>query len=259
MYSSSRPRTVKIGATESYILRKLENGPIHMTLLDPENISIERATQIAKIVEAEGSSAIMVGGSTVASQNEMDEFVISLKKNVKIPIIIFPNNVQALTKHADAVWYMSLLNSLEWYYIIGAQMQAAPFIKKHNIETIPMAYIVFRADTAVSAIGRVLPIPENHPEVVAAYALAAQYLGFRFVYLEAGSGAPQPIPSKVIKTIRSSIEIPLVVGGGIRSVEQINEVIKAGADIIVTGTLAEEDLNQLKRLINIVKSYRTDQ
>lgn len=251
-------RSLKIRSTESYLLSKLENGPIHMTLLDPENISIDQAIQIAKIVESEGCAAIMVGGSTVSSQSEMDEFIISLKKNVKIPIIIFPNNVQALSKYADAVWYMSLLNSLDWYYIVGAQMQAAPFIKKHNIETIPLAYIVFRADTAVSAIGRVLPIPENHPEVVVAYALAAQYLGFRFVYLEAGSGASHPISSNILKTIKSSIDIPLIVGGGIRTVEQVVAILDSGVDIIVTGTLAEEDVDRLRKLINTINSYRTD-
>lgn len=255
---SSSIRTIKIGKTESYLLEKLEKGPIHITLLDPENTVVDKAVEIARMVESFGSSAIMVGGSTISSQNEMDEFIATLKKNIKIPVIIFPNNVQSLTKHADAVWYMSLLNSVEWYYIIGAQMQAAPFIKKHQIEAIPLAYIVFRGDTAVSAIGRVLPIPINHPEVVLAYALAAQYLGFRFVYLEAGSGAAEPIPPKVIKTVKSSITIPLIVGGGIRTVEQVRQTLESGADIIVTGTVAEEEPEKLKKIIATVGSYRRD-
>ncbi len=255
---SSNTKSVKIGRTESYLLDRLEKGPIHLTLLDPESIPVDTAVKIAKAAETVGSSAIMVGGSTISSQNEMDEFILTLKKNIKIPVIIFPNNVQALTRHADAVWYMSLLNSVEWYYIIGAQMQAAPFIKKHQIEAIPLAYIVFRGDTAVSAIGRVLPIPDNHPEVVVAYALAAQYLGFRFVYLEAGSGAAQPIPPNVIRAVKSSISIPLIVGGGIRTEEQTRQVIESGADIIVTGTIAEEDLDRLNRVISIVNRYRRD-
>ncbi len=255
---SSNTGSVKIGRTESYLLERLEKGPIHLTLLDPESITVDRAVKIAKEAETVGTSAIMVGGSTVSSQNEMDEFILTLKKNIKIPVIIFPNNVQALTRYADAVWYMSLLNSVEWYYIIGAQMQAAPFIKRHQIEAIPLAYIVFRGDTAVSAIGRVLPIPDNHPEVVVAYALAAQYLGFRFVYLEAGSGAVQPIPPNVIKAVKSSINIPLIVGGGIRTEEQARQVLESGADIIVTGTIAEEDLDRLNRVISIVNRYRRD-
>jgi len=253
---SSSIRSIKVGKTESYLLEKLEKGPTHITLLDPESILIDRAIEIARMVESCGSSAIMVGGSTVFSQNEMDEFIVTLKKNIKIPVIIFPNNVQALSKHADAVWYMSLLNSVEWYYIIGAQMQAAPFIKKHQIEAIPLAYIVFRGDTAVSAIGRVLPIPYNHPEVVVAYALAAQYLGFRFIYLEGGSGASEPIPPNVIKAVKSSISIPLIVGGGIRTVEQAQKVLESGADVVVTGTIAEEDPENLRRLIAKVNSYR---
>lgn len=255
---SSNTKSVKIGRTESYLLERLEKGPIHLTLLDPESIPVDRAVKIAKAAETVGSSAIMVGGSTVSSQNEMDEFILTLKKNIKIPVIIFPNNVQALTRYADAVWYMSLLNSVEWYYIIGAQMQAAPFIKRHQIEAIPLAYIVFRGDTAVSAIGRVLPIPDNHPEVVVAYALAAQYLGFRFVYLEAGSGAVQPIPPNVIRAVKSSISIPLIVGGGIRTEEQTRQVLESGADIIVTGTIAEEDLDRLNKVISTVNRYRRD-
>ncbi|MEM1676436.1 MAG: geranylgeranylglyceryl/heptaprenylglyceryl phosphate synthase [Nitrososphaerota archaeon] len=253
---SSILKHVRIGRVESYILEKLEEGPVHMTLLDPESIGIGRATRLAKIVEEEGSSAIMVGGSTVSSQYEMDEFVSTLKKNIDIPIIIFPNNVQALTKYADAVWYMSLLNSLEWYYIIGAQMQAAPFIKKYKIEAIPLAYIVFRGDTAVSAIGRALPIPDNQPEIVVAYGLAAQYLGYRFLYLEAGSGAPSPIPSRIVKIVKEYVEIPVIVGGGIRTSEQARELVEAGADIIVTGTLAEEDIDKLRRLIQTIKNYK---
>lgn len=254
----SNMKFVKVGRTESYLLERLEKGPIHMTLLDPENVQIDSAVKIAKMAESSGSSAIMVGGSTVSSQNEMDEFILALKKNIKIPVIIFPNNVQALTKHADAVWYMSLLNSVEWYYIFGAQMQAAPFIKKYQIEAIPLAYIVFRGDTAVSAIGRVLPVPDNHPEVVVAYALAAQYLGFRFIYLEAGSGATQPISSNVVRAVKSSINIPLMVGGGIRTEEQASRVLESGADIIVTGTIAEEDLDRLNGVISTVNLYRRD-
>ncbi|MEM1583565.1 MAG: geranylgeranylglyceryl/heptaprenylglyceryl phosphate synthase [Nitrososphaerota archaeon] len=254
----SSVKTLRVGKTESYLLERLEKGPIHMTLLDPQNMVIEEAVEVAKKVESCGSSAIMVGGSTIASQNEMDEFIATLKKSISIPVIIFPNNVQALTKHADAVWYMSLLNSVEWYYIIGAQMQAAPFIKKYQIEAIPLAYIVFRGDTAVSAIGRVLPIPTNHPEVVVAYALAAQFLGFRFVYLEAGSGAAEPIPPNVIKTVKSSINIPLIVGGGIRTVEHVRQTLESGADIIVTGTIAEEDPEKLEKIIATVKSFRRE-
>ena len=249
------PRTLKIGRVEQYILDELEKGPIHMTLLDPENFTIESALKIAKVSEEVGSSAIMVGGSTISSQLEMDQFVQALKEKLDIPIIIFPNNVQALSRYADAVWYMVLLNSVEWYYVIGAQMQGALFIKRYGLEAIPMGYLVFGAESAVSAMGRALRLPMSKPKVVVAYALAAQYMGLRFVYLEAGSGALSPIPANVIQAVKSSIDIPLIVGGGIRSVDQMKKTLDAGADIVVTGTMAERGEDSLKALIRVVKNH----
>ena len=249
------PRTLKVGRVEQYILDELEKGPIHMTLLDPENFTIDSALRVAKVSEEAGSSAIMVGGSTISSQLEMDQFVQALKEKVNIPIIIFPNNVQALSRYADAVWYMILLNSVEWYYVIGAQMQGALFIRRYGLEAIPMGYLVFGAESAVSAMGRALPLPMSKPKVVVAYALAAQYMGLRFVYLEAGSGASSPIPTNVVQAVKSSIDVPLVVGGGIRSIDQMKKILEAGADIVVTGTMAERGEDALKALIGVVKNH----
>jgi len=249
------PRTLKIGRVEQYILDELEKGPIHMTLLDPENFTIASALRVAKASEEAGSSAIMVGGSTVSSQSEMDQIVQALKEKVDVPIIIFPNNVQALSRYADAVWYMILLNSVEWYYLIGAQMQGALFIRRYGLEAIPMGYLVFGAESAVSAMGRALPLPMDKPKVVVAYALAAQYMGLRFVYLEAGSGAPSPVPASVVQAVKSSIDIPLIVGGGIRTIDQMKRTLDAGADIVVTGTMAEKGEDALKALIGVVKNY----
>ena len=249
------PRTLKVGRVEQYILDELEKGPIHMTLLDPENFTIDSALRVAKVSEEAGSSAIMVGGSTISSQLEMDQFVQALKEKVNIPIIIFPNNVQALSRYADAVWYMILLNSVEWYYVIGAQMQGALFIRRYGLEAIPMGYLVFGAESAVSAMGRALPLPMSKPKVVVAYALAAQYMGLRFVYLEAGSGALSPIPTNVVQAVKSSIDVPLVVGGGIKSIDQMKKILEAGADIVVTGTMAERGEDALKALIRVVKNH----
>ncbi|HDI73572.1 MAG TPA: geranylgeranylglyceryl phosphate synthase family protein, partial [Candidatus Korarchaeota archaeon] len=115
--------------------------------------------------------------------------------------------------------YNNLLNSVDHYFIIGAQSQGAVLIKQYGLEAIPMGYMVFGGDTAVAAMGRALPLPPSRGEVAACYALAAQYLGMRFVYLEAGSGAREPIPPETIRAVRRVLEIPLIVGGGIRSPE----------------------------------------
>ncbi|MCS7136703.1 MAG: geranylgeranylglyceryl/heptaprenylglyceryl phosphate synthase, partial [Nitrososphaerota archaeon] len=146
-------------------------------------------------------------------------------------------------------------NSTDWYYIVGAQMQGSFLVKKYGLEAIPMGYLVFGSDTTVSAIGRVLPLPLNKGEVAAGYALAAQYLGMRFVYLEAGSGAQSPIPPDTIRTVRDTVEITIVVGGGITSPENSYVLAKAGADIIVTGTIVERSKNAelLSRIIQAAR------
>jgi phosphoglycerol geranylgeranyltransferase len=247
---------VKIGKVEKYLYEKMSKGPIHLTLMDPENINIESACKLAKEVENRGSSAIMVGGSTIYSTEEIDFFIKEIKKEINIPIIVFPNNINAVSKYADAIFFMSLLNSVEWYYIIGAQAQGALLIKKYKIEPIPLGYIVFNSDTAVAAMGRVIPLPPSHGEVAVTYALAAQYLGMRLVYLEAGSGAREPIPPKTINIIKKVVEIPIIVGGGIRDSNTALELIKAGANAIVTGTIAEEHPEKLFKIIETINKFK---
>ena len=247
---------LKIGKTESYFLEKLQRGEkLHLLLLDPEEVSPEKAAELAKLGEDAGSDGIMIGGSTFFSQSLLDNFVKEIKQKISIPVIIFPNNITSITKYADAIWFMSMLNSIDHYFIVGAQSQGAVLVKQYGLEAIPMGYIVFGGDTAVAAVGRALPLPPDRGEVAACYALAAQYLGMRFVYLEAGSGAKQPLPPSTIKAVRKAIEIPLIVGGGIRSPEAAVAVLEAGADIIVTGTIAEQDFDLCRRIISAIKGF----
>jgi len=153
---------------------------------------------------------------------------------------------------------MSLLNSLDPYFITGAQVLGAPLVKKFGLEAIPLGYIVVGQGATVGIIGRASPIPYDKPELAAAHALAAQYLGMRFVYLEAGSGAKQPVPNEMIRTVKDVVSVPLVVGGGIRSGEQVKEKVNAGADIIVTGNVVEESeaKDKVEELVKQVKWYR---
>ncbi len=251
-----RLERLKPGRVERYILDEIEkNGCIHMTLLDPDNFYPEEMAKCARMCEEQGTGAIMIGGSILQSQTALDECVKIVKENVAIPIILFPNNINAISRHADAIWFMSLLNSTDWYYIVGAQMQGSFIIKRYGLEPLPMGYLVFGSDTAVSAIGRVLPLPPNKGEVAAGYALAAQYLGMRFIYLEAGSGAQNPIPPDTVRAVRDAVEITIVVGGGITSSKDSYMVSKAGADIIVTGNIVERSKNAelLSRIIRAAK------
>ncbi len=222
------------------VLEYLENNTTHLTLLDPDKQAPEDAGKIARSAKLGGTDGIMVGGSLGVSQENLDGTVESIKENVDLPVILFPGGVTGISKSADAIFFMSLLNSRNPKFITGAQAQGAPIIKSIGIEPVSMGYIVVEPGGAVGKVGEADLIPRNKPEVAAGYALAAQYLGMRLVYLEAGSGADKHVPIGMISAVKETIDIPLLVGGGIRSGDDAKAVKDAGADIIVTGTIVEQ-------------------
>jgi phosphoglycerol geranylgeranyltransferase len=244
------------GNVERYLLEKIRaEGSIHITLIDPEKVTPPQASKIASKAKACETSAIMIGGSTFVSGVHLDDVVKTVKRTVKIPIILFPNNVTGISRYADAIWFMSLLNSVDPYFIMGAQILGAPLVKKYGIEPIPLGYIIMGEGGTAGVVGKAIPVPYNKPELAAAHALAGQYLGMRFIYLEAGSGAKSPIPPEMIGAIKRYIDAPLIVGGGIRTQEQALAAASAGADIIVTGNVVEE--NGIKRKVSqIVEGIR---
>lgn len=230
-----------IGKVEEYLLEKIEKeGTLHMTLVDPEMTSPQSAARIVQEAESCQSAAIMVGGSTIVSTSRLDRIVKAIKRTVEIPVILFPNNVTGISRYADAIWFMSLLNSTDPYFIIGAHVLGAPLIKRFNLEPIPLGYIIVGEGRVASVVGRAIPIPYDKPELTVAHALVAEYFGMRFVYLEAGSGAKQPVPPEMIQSVKRVTNLRLVVGGGIKTGEQVKQAATAGADIIVTGTIVEE-------------------
>lgn len=246
-----------VGRVEKHLLDRIrEDGAIHLTLIDPEKVTPRSASKIAQEAESSRTAGIMVGGSTLVLTSHLDLIVKAVKEAVKIPVILFPNNVTGISRYADAVWFMSLLNSSDPFFIAGAQVLGAPIIKKFRLEPIPLGYIVVGEGGSVGVIGKVSPIPYDKPELAAAHALAAQYFGMRFVYLEAGSGAKQPVPSEMIRTVREVVDVPLIVGGGIRTGEQAKEAVDAGADILVTGTIIEESKRKavIRELIEGIRS-----
>ncbi len=241
------------GSVEKYLLKCLDKGAIHLTLLDPEKLNKKSAVKISKIVESAGSSGIMIGGSTSTSVYHLDNIVKAVKNGVGIPVILFPNDVTGISQYADAVFFMSLLNSSNPYYITGAQALGAPLVKRYGLEAIPLGYLIVGENiSAASFIGQARPIPYEKPELAAIYALAAQYLGMHFVYLEAGSGAEKPVPPEMIRGVKRMSDIPVIVGGGIRSPKAANSAVKAGADIIVTGTLVERSSREIMKVIKAI-------
>jgi phosphoglycerol geranylgeranyltransferase len=236
------------------IIEKIRNKKIHFSLIDPDKQTPKVAGSLAKIAESSGSSAIMVGGSTITSQKIVDNTVKSIKNNCELPTILFPSGARYLSDYADAVFFMSLLNSRNLDYVIREHIKGAHFIKKSNIEPISMGYVIVEPGMTAGRIGEVDLIKRNDFETAIGFALSAQYLGMDFFYLEAGSGADEPVPDEMIKEVKNNIEIPLIVGGGIRDFNTAKKKALAGADIIVTGTTLEEDVNIKKTLTNIVKA-----
>lgn len=208
-------------------------------LIDPDNFDKRRAAKVAADAESMGFNCIFVGGSTLGDQAHLDDIVRSIKHHVACPVILFPGNITGISRHADAILFSSLLNSTNTYFIIGAQAIGAVQVNRYKLEAIPMGYLVFGDESTTSFIGQVRPIPYSKPSIAVMYALAAQYLGMRVLYLEAGSGSSRPMPAELVKAVRKRFKGLLVVGGGITSPETAVTLASAGADLLVVGNLFE--------------------
>lgn len=243
---------IRIGNVEKKLQDAIaEKGVAHLTLFDPEKLTPKTAQKLALQVKEAGTTAAMVGGSTVTSVYELDAIVRAIKRS-KLPVILFPNALSGLSQYADAVFFMSLLNSINPYYLSGAQALGAPFVKRYRLEPIPLAYLIIGEHTgAAGFVGNANPIPKDKPELAAIYALAAEYLGMRYVYLEAGSGAKATVTTEMVRAVRKNSSIHVVVGGGIRSPTQAQSLAKAGAQLIVTGTVSEQaSIKRLRKIIH---------
>jgi len=248
-----------LGPIERYLLEKIKSdGAIHMTLIDPEKVTVDAAVKVALSSKNSGTAAIMIGGSTFISQTHLDEVVKAIKDAVNLPTILFPNNVTGISSHADAIWFMSLLNSVDPYFLIGAQILGAPLVKKFKIEPLSMGYVIVGEGGTAGIVGKAITVPYNKPELAAIHALAGQYLGMHFIYLEGGSGASNPVPPEMIYASKNLIEVPLIVGGGIKTKEQAIAAASAGADVIVTGNLTEtSDANErISQIISAIKGVK---
>jgi len=226
---------------ETYLLEQMAGGPIHFTLIDPDKSRSRTAGQVAEGAVAQGSHAILLGGSTGMSPEKMGAAARAVKAAVPVPAIIFPEGPGSLSREADAVLFMSLMNSRRLDLVVRAHAKAAPAVRALGLEPIPLGYLVIEPGMRVGEVGEVDVIPRDDPASAAGYALAAEYLGMRFVYLEAGSGAPSPVPVPIVRAVREVVSIPIIVGGGIRSGTEARELLAAGANGLVTGTITEEE------------------
>jgi phosphoglycerol geranylgeranyltransferase len=242
---------------ESYLKDTLKRKKaLLFVLIDSEISKIKSAVKLAKEVERIGASAILVGGSSATDQLGMAQTVKILKKSLKIPIILFPGNVTGVVPGADAILFSSLLNSDNPYFISQAQALGAPNVLKFGLEPLPTAYIIIGEGTSAWFVGSARTIPFEKSNLAAMYALSAQFMGMRFVYLEAGSGAKSNVKPEMVAAVRKVFKGFLIVGGGIKSAQTAAETVKAGADAIVIGTMLEKG-GSLKTLSDIVKAIQT--
>ncbi|MGC9051281.1 geranylgeranylglyceryl/heptaprenylglyceryl phosphate synthase [Pyrobaculum sp.] len=231
----------------------LLEGVKHFTLIDPDK-SVDYLKIARHALEA-GTDGILVGGSLGIKEEQMTRVVRDIKTVANVPVVLFPGSLTQLTDAADGVLFLSVLNSLDPYFIVGAQVQAAVLIAKHypGLEVISTAYVIVGDGGAAGFVSMSKPIPYTRPDIAAAYALAANYIGFKAVYLEAGSGAPQPVPPEMVRAARRAFPRVLIVGGGIRSGEAARAIARERPNVVVTGTLAEEAPEKLGDIVKAVK------
>jgi phosphoglycerol geranylgeranyltransferase len=232
---------INVGRVEEGLAQAVQhNGAAHLTLIDPDSQAPEQAALIAGAAALGGTDAIMVGGSVGATGVLLYRTVEEIKKRTDLSVILFPSSLAGLCENADAVFFMSLLNSRSPSYLIENQALGAPLVLRYNLEPIPMAYIIVEPGGTVGWVGDARLIPRKKPELAAAYALAGKYMGMRVVYLEAGSGAESPVPASMVTAVKRALgDVLLIVGGGIRSGSAAADMVRAGADLIVTGTGVE--------------------
>jgi phosphoglycerol geranylgeranyltransferase len=243
---------------EKYILDELDKKKgLLFALIDPlDYSSLEDAIKTAANADEGGADAILIGGSTGVQGDVLDIVTKEIKNAVSSPVILFPGNIGTLTRHADAVYFMSMLNSRNTYWISEAQMLAAPTVRHYSIEPLPVAYVVVEPGGTVGWVGDAKRIPRNKPKIAAAFGMAAQCMGFRFFITDAGSNPESGhIPLEMVKTVKSSIDIPYIAAGGIRTPAQAKAVIKAGADIIQVGTAFEKE-GSVKKIKDMVQAVR---
>lgn len=233
-----------------------EHRKLHFSLIDPDDQGPEEAGQMARECEGYGSNAIMVGGSTGMSGEKTFKTIEAIKGNVRLPVILFPNSAETITENVEYIFFMDLLNSIDGRYKGGEQAKGAPLVEKWGIKPISMGYIVISTSDTPTTVERQVKLDRiraDDIEKAVSYASGAVSGGKSCVYLEAGSGAQRPVPNDMIRAIRGAVKIPIVVGGGIRDGETAREKTDAGADVIVTGTVVEENRRIVEEIVKRIR------
>ena len=239
-----------------YIKENIEKkGSLFFLLIDPDKMKIEKIDELVPVFEDADVDVLLIGGSLILD-SDFNEFVKAIKNKTKIPVVIFPGGIEQVSPYADAILFLSIVSGRNPENLIGKHVIAAPLIKRINLEPISTAYILVESGRTTTAefLSNSKPIPRHKPDLAAAHALAAEYLGMKLVYLEAGSGAELSVPEEMIYIVSRMVSIPVIVGGGIRSPIEARKKVEAGAKIVVVGNYFDnpENFKQLKDFTSTV-------
>lgn len=226
-------------------------------LIDPDKYNDKSLDELIRLIKLYPPDLLLVGGSLLMSPIDMTITVLKLKTSV--PVFIFPGNVLQLSDRADGILLLSLISGRNADFLIGNQVLAAPHIKRSGIEVIPTGYMLIEngKSTSVEYMSNTRPLPAGKTDIAVSTAMAGEMLGLKVIYLEAGSGAKHTVGVEMIEQIRKNISLPLIVGGGIKSIEDARAVYSAGADLIVVGTAVEKNPETIKEFVELREELNT--
>jgi phosphoglycerol geranylgeranyltransferase len=253
LYVYKKQRKLKVILQKIHHLRT-ENRKAFAVLIDPDKVSLDTLPTLLKLSVENNVDYFFVGGSLIMS-HIMSEVISMIKAQTNIPVILFPGNSVHIDNQADAILFLSLISGRNPDFLIGQHVISAPILKKSGLEILPTGYMLIDSgrQTTVSYISNTTPIPHDKAGVAACTAMAGEMLGLQLIYLDAGSGALNAVSPEMIAAVRQSVDIPIIVGGGINSVQKAKNALQAGADLIVVGNGIEQNIDLLQEITEIIR------
>ncbi len=238
------------------IIYKLKKEKLFSLLIDPEKYNTNTLIKTIQIANENKVDYFFVGGSLIS--DKIDKTITIIKRNSSIPVLLFPGSYLQISNNADGILFNSLISGRNPDYLIGNHVVIAPLLKKSKLEVIPTGYILVNGKriTSVEYMSNTTPIPPEKLDIIIATAQAGEMLGLKLIYLEAGSGADEPVNSNIISNVKKNIELPLIVGGGLKNPKEVDTILRAGADMIVIGNAVENNIQQLISLCKTTKKIQ---
>ena len=244
-------------AYDKIVTARKKGKKLFSVLIDPDKLSGKKLLSVAELGESAGADFVFVGSSLLTRDN-LDSCIRLIRKKYSGHVVLFPGNTLQVSKHADAILFLSLISGRNPEMLIGNHVIAAPMLKQSGIEVIPTGYMLIEsgASTSVSYMSNSTPIPKDKTDIASSTALAGELLGMKLIYMDAGSGAREPISTDMLKAVRKKVDVPIIAGGGIRTAELALQRCRAGADIIVTGNSIEKNSALIFEIASAVHAFR---